>query len=188
MKRKASSQRESSPGLSKRQRHDADGAAAERRPSLHDETRPQESESSFNPERRKSATQEEKKRGRRLFGGMLSTISQASPNGSQQQQRRHEIERRQQERQRKQEAEDDQLRAKTLSQLHDVRMAEEIVFEEQVVSIMSLRLYCLHRYGPLLTCCLQMKSKHAKMLSLAHYLKTRAEPPIVGLHRPYRSK
>lgn len=87
---------------------------------------------SRSPERRKSATQEEKKRGRRLFGGVLSTLSQ-TPSQSSQHSRRQEIEQRQKERMQSQDSEAAQRRAQKLERLHSVRMAEQIVFEEQVV-------------------------------------------------------
>lgn len=83
-------------------------------------------------ERRQSATQEEKKRSRRLFGGLLNTLSQAPSNS--QQKRRQEIERRQHERMQRQDVEDGKKRAERLSRLRKVRMAEQIVFDEEVVS------------------------------------------------------
>lgn len=83
-------------------------------------------------ETRKNAMQEEKKRGKRLFGGLLSTLSQTS--GNTQQKRRREIEQRQQERMRKQRAEDDKERAVKRASLTEIRMAEQIVFDEEVVS------------------------------------------------------
>ncbi|KAL6827007.1 pinin/SDK/memA/ protein conserved region domain-containing protein [Trichoderma sp. SZMC 28015] len=108
-------------------------------------------------DRRRQAMQEEKKRGKRLFGGLMSTLSQTS-NTSQQQKRRLEIERRQQDRIQKQKAEDDQKRAEKLEKLHLVRMAEQIVFDEEV-----------------------MKKKHEKRLAMAKFLRTRAEPAIFYL-------
>ncbi|KAM6477882.1 pinin/SDK/memA/ protein conserved region-domain-containing protein [Trichoderma sp. SZMC 28011] len=108
-------------------------------------------------DRRRQAMQEEKKRGKRLFGGLMSTLSQTS-NTSQQQKRRLEIERRQQDRIQKQKAEDDQKRAEKLEKLHLVRMAEQIVFDEEV-----------------------MKKKHEKRLAMAKFLRTRAEPSIFYL-------
>ncbi|KAM0436807.1 hypothetical protein ACHAPT_002519 [Fusarium lateritium] len=82
-------------------------------------------------DRRKLATQEERKRGKRLFGGLLSTLSQTT--GSSQQKRRLEIERRQQERLQKQKLEDDRVRNENRARLTGIRMAEQIVFDEQVV-------------------------------------------------------
>jgi hypothetical protein len=83
--------------------------------------------------RRKSATQEEKTRGRRLFGGLLNTLNKTHAQPSAQQRRRQEIEQRQQERLQKQKAEDEKQRAEKLSNLREIRMAEQIVFEEKVV-------------------------------------------------------
>ncbi|KFA74010.1 hypothetical protein S40288_09740 [Stachybotrys chartarum IBT 40288] len=108
--------------------------------------------------RRKSATQEEKTRGRRLFGGLLNTLNQTHAQPSAQQRRRQEIEQRQQERLQKQKAEDEKQRAEKLSSLRDIRMAEQIVFEEKV-----------------------MKNRHAKNLQLAHYIRTREKPYIYYL-------
>lgn len=68
----------------------------------------------------------------------MSTLSQTS-NTSQQQKRRQEIERRQQDRMQKQKAEDDQRRAERLEKLRAVRMADQIVFEEQVVRRYEMR-------------------------------------------------
>ncbi|KAL6867905.1 pinin/SDK/memA/ protein conserved region domain-containing protein [Trichoderma novae-zelandiae] len=112
-------------------------------------------------DRRKQAIQEEKRRGKRLFGGLMSTLSQTS-NTSQQQKRRQEIERRQQDRMQKQKTEDDQRRTERLEKLRAVRMADQIVFEEEV-----------------------MKKKHEKRLAMARFLRTRAEPAIFYL--PYRT-
>ncbi|KAK2591391.1 hypothetical protein QQS21_010916 [Conoideocrella luteorostrata] len=106
--------------------------------------------------RRDSALQEEKKRGKRLFGGLLSTLSQTNTNS--QHRRRQEIERRQQERLQKQRDEDDQKRAEKLSRIREVRMVEQIEFQEQV-----------------------MRHRHSKLLALAEFLKTKAEPAIYYL-------
>ncbi|KAL7821642.1 pinin/SDK/memA/ protein conserved region domain-containing protein [Trichoderma aethiopicum] len=112
-------------------------------------------------DRRKQVMQEEKRRGKRLFGGLMSTLSQTS-NTSQQQKRRQEIERRQQDRMQKQMAEDDQRRSERLEKLRASRMADQIVFEEQV-----------------------MKKKHENRLAMAKFLRTRAEPAIFYL--PWRT-
>ncbi|KAI9166796.1 Epoxide hydrolase srdG [Paramyrothecium foliicola] len=109
-----------------------------------------------NDERRKSAVQEEKKRSKRLFGGLLSTLSQTTANPHQK--RRQEIERRQQERLQQQKAEDDQKRVDKSTRLRDVRMAQQIVWDEEV-----------------------MRNKHSKMLDLARYLQTKARPHIYYL-------
>ena len=84
------------------------------------------------PARRPSATVEDKKRGRRLFGGLLSTLSQTNTNS--QQKRRQEIEKRQHERLQKQRVEDDQKREEKLAQLKQIRIAEQMDFERNVVS------------------------------------------------------
>ena len=100
----------------------------------HEQQSPQSArrEGEASVERRQTAAQEEKKRSRRLFGGLLNTLSQ-TPSDSQQK-RRQEIEKRQQERLKRQHAEDGKKRAEKLAQLRKVRLAEQIVFDEEVVS------------------------------------------------------
>ncbi|KAF5668928.1 hypothetical protein FHETE_5195 [Fusarium heterosporum] len=107
-------------------------------------------------DRRKLATQEEKKRGKRLFGGLLSTLSQTA--GGTQHKRRLEIERRQQERIHKQSIEDDKVREEKRARLTEIRKGEQIVFDEEV-----------------------MRNKHAKMLAMAQYLRTKSRPQIYYL-------
>ena len=87
-------------------------------------------------ERRQSDAQEERKRGRRLFGGLLSTLSQSASNT--QQKKRLEIEMRQQEKARLQKAEDESRRAERLQKLKEVRIREQVKFDEQ-----SVRSFCL---------------------------------------------
>ena len=84
-------------------------------------------------ERRQSDAQEERKRGRRLFGGLLNTLSQSASNT--QQKRRLEIETRQQEKARLQKAEDESRRAERLQKLKEVRMREQVKFDEQSASL-----------------------------------------------------
>ncbi|KAG5944113.1 hypothetical protein E4U59_007582 [Claviceps monticola] len=119
---------------------------------------PQRRRSSHDTSRqgRESAIQEEKKRGKRLFGGLLSTLSQTSTTS--QHKRRQEIERRQQERLQKQREQDDQKRAEKLSKIREVRLVEQVDFQEQV-----------------------MRHRHTKLLALAEFLKTKAEPAIYYL-------
>ncbi|KAH6610417.1 hypothetical protein Trco_000437 [Trichoderma cornu-damae] len=134
---------------------DAAAAASTRRPSS--SSRDRDGKEAAAQVRRRQAMQEEKKRGKRLFGGLMSTLSQTS-NTSQQQKRRQEIERRQQDRIQKQRAEDDRKRAEKLEKLRLVRMAEQIVFDEEV-----------------------MKKKHEKLLAMARFLRTKSEPAIFYL-------
>jgi hypothetical protein len=84
-------------------------------------------------ERRQSDAQEERRRGRRLFGGLLNTLSQSASNT--QQKRRLEIETRQQEKARLQKAEDESRRAERLQKLKEVRMREQVKFDEQSVRL-----------------------------------------------------
>lgn len=85
-----------------------------------------------NRRRPEASRDEEKKRGKRLFGGLLSTLSQTTTNS--QQKRRLEIEKKQQEKATKQKIEDDQRRTERLAKLARVRNAEQVRFDEQVVS------------------------------------------------------
>lgn len=100
---------------------------------------PQAPESGSHPqkdtvrERKQSDAQEERKRGRRLFGGLLNTLSQSASNT--QQKRRLEIESRQQEKARLQKAEDESRRAERLQKLKEVRMREQVKFDEQSVRL-----------------------------------------------------
>ncbi|RDA92971.1 hypothetical protein CP533_5548 [Ophiocordyceps camponoti-saundersi (nom. inval.)] len=124
-------------------------------------------------ERQRRASQEEKSRGRRLFGGLLSTLAGSSlghggkTGGAksstqlQQQRRRQEIEKRQLDKIQQQTAESDKLRAEKRASLTKIRLERQIVWEEQV-----------------------MKSKHAKELKLAKFLRTKSKPELCFL--PYR--
>jgi hypothetical protein len=89
-----------------------------------------------NQGRKESNAQEERKRGRRLFGGLLNTLSQSSSDA--QQKKRLEIEKRQQERARLQKAEDESRRAEKLRKLKEVRMREQVKFDEQSVSMQTI--------------------------------------------------
>ncbi|KAM5351450.1 hypothetical protein ACJ41O_004173 [Fusarium nematophilum] len=107
-------------------------------------------------DRRRLATQEEKKRGKRLFGGLLNTLSQTT--GGAQQRRRQEIERRQQERLQKQKVDDDKAMEEKRARLTEIRIGEQIVFDEEV-----------------------MRNRHSKMLAMAPYLRTKSHPQIYYL-------
>ncbi|KJZ72192.1 hypothetical protein HIM_08457 [Hirsutella minnesotensis 3608] len=154
-KRKASFAKDSDDGAAKRPKHDGDKTP----PRSGSPDRSQEKD--HDRERRASAAkQEEKKRSKRLFGGLLNTLSQ-KPNNSQQQKRRQEIERRQLDKMQQQSAEDDKKRAEKRAALHEVRMEQQIAWEERV-----------------------MRNRHAKELRLAQFLKTRSQPEIYYL--PWR--
>ncbi|KAL2693932.1 hypothetical protein Neosp_000500 [[Neocosmospora] mangrovei] len=132
LKRRASN--DEGEGSAKRIRHDDHFREATderpRRGSTQSRRELHGSSAAADADRRRLATQEEKKRGKRLFGGLLSTLSQTT--GSSQQKRRLEIERRQQERLQKQKLEDDKARDENRARLTGIRMAEQIVFDEQV--------------------------------------------------------
>lgn len=87
-----------------------------------------------------SASQEEKKRGRRLFGGLLSTLSQTTTNPHQR--KRVDIERRQLERQQRQKEEDAHRKNENSARFHEIRVKEQIVFEDKVVCVGSPRTMC----------------------------------------------
>ncbi|KAG6018424.1 hypothetical protein E4U41_003902 [Claviceps citrina] len=149
----------------KRQRQDAREQPAQSPPPPTSESPPRGGESPLRRRRsshdtsrdgRESVLQEEKKRGKRLFGGLLSTLSQTSTTS--QHRRRQEIERRQQERLQKQREQDDEERAARLCKIREARLVEQVDFQEQV-----------------------MRHRHTKMLDLAEFLKTRAEPAIYYL-------
>ncbi|RCI15969.1 hypothetical protein L249_2194 [Ophiocordyceps polyrhachis-furcata BCC 54312] len=119
-------------------------------------------------ERQRRASQEEKSRGRRLFGGLLSTLAGSGHgNGSGsgksatqllQQRRRQEIEKRQLDKIQKQTVESDKLRAEKKASLTKIRLERQIEWEEQV-----------------------MKSRHAKELKLAQFLRTKSKPELCFL-------
>lgn len=87
-----------------------------------------------------SASQEEKKRGKRLFGGLLSTLSQTTTNSHQR--RRVDIERRQLERQQRQKEEDAHRKNENSARFHEIRVKEQVAFEDKVVCVGSLRTMC----------------------------------------------
>jgi hypothetical protein len=87
-----------------------------------------------------SASQEEKKRGKRLFGGLLSTLSQTTTNSHQR--KRVDIERRQLERQQRQKEEDAHRKSESSARFHEIRVKEQVVFEDKVVCAGSLRTKC----------------------------------------------
>ena len=88
---------------------------------------------------RRSSVQEEKKRGQRLFGGLLSTLSQSTPTG--QQKRRQDIEKRQAEKAKQQKLDDEVRKAEKLAKLKEIRLAEQINFDEESVSSVCFRVF-----------------------------------------------
>ncbi|KAM4054647.1 pinin/SDK/memA/ protein [Hirsutella rhossiliensis] len=138
--------------MSSAQRSD-DGTAKRSKPESRDSK-----QSSDQGRRPSGATEEEKQRGKRLFGGLLNTLSQKTSNP--QQRRRQEIERRQRDKMQQQAAEEDKKRAEKRAALHDIRMEQQITWEERV-----------------------MRSRHAKTLKLAQFLQTRSTPEIYFLPR-----
>lgn len=123
----------------KRRAPNADGSTAKRQRKTRDEPAGGPEAQDARPRtdagpRSSAATQEEKRRGKRLFGGLLNTLSQEAGN-SQQQRRRHEIEQRQLAKMQRQAADDDKRRAEKRATLHDVRVRQQITWEESVVRL-----------------------------------------------------
>lgn len=155
-KRKASSGRDLYDDYAKRARQGSRSPPPPSRPSASPGGGPADRRAAR--ERRESAAQEEKQRGKRLFSGLLNTLSQSA--SSSQNKRRQEIEQRQVEKMQQQTAEDDKLRAERRAALQKTRIEQQIVWEEQV-----------------------MRSRHAKSLRLAQFLRTTSEPAIYYLSR-----
>ncbi|KAL1892405.1 hypothetical protein Cpir12675_004558 [Ceratocystis pirilliformis] len=85
--------------------------------------------------KREELKKEEQRRGKRLFGGLLNTLNKSQGNqyNSQATKRRQEIEERQKTKLRQQRVEGDKMRAQRGRKVKELRMREQIVFEEQVV-------------------------------------------------------
>ncbi|KAI9678934.1 MAG: hypothetical protein M1829_001919 [Trizodia sp. TS-e1964] len=112
-------------------------------------------------ERRKSGQAEERKRGQRLFGALLGTLSQSSPSTAQK--RRLDIEKKQQAKLKLQSEEYDEKKKKELEDLKAVRQVEQRKFAEQ-----------------------SMHTHHSNLLSMAHFLRTKAEPHL--FYKPWELK
>ncbi|PHH85872.1 hypothetical protein CDD83_11053 [Cordyceps sp. RAO-2017] len=156
-KRKASPAQEPDDGSIKRARQERDQGQLP--PSSARSASPKSGRQASAAERERRASiakQEEKKRGQRLFGGLLSTLSQTTSNS--QQRRRQEIERRQLDKIQQQTAEEDKQRTEQRAALHKIRMQQQITWEEQV-----------------------MRSRHAKELKLAQFLRTESRPEVYFL-------
>jgi hypothetical protein len=89
-----------------------------------------------NQDRRTSMSrEEEKKRGRRLFGGLLNTLSQTTSNNSNHK-KRQDVERRHNARVQQRRVEDDKHREEKLAKLKQVRLTEQVRFDEQAVRLL----------------------------------------------------
>ncbi|KAH8429428.1 pinin family protein [Aspergillus melleus] len=105
------------------------------------------------PTRPAGGRDEERKRGQRLFGGLLGTLSQSSNSAAQR--RRADIERRQKDKLKLQDEEYDELKKKRRGERAAIRKKEQRLYEEE-----------------------SMRTRHANLLAMAHFLKTRAEPVL----------
>ncbi|KKF93047.1 hypothetical protein CFO_g4607 [Ceratocystis platani] len=112
---------------------------------------------------REELKKEEQRRGKRLFGGLLNTLNKSQGNqyNSQATKRRQEIEERQKAKLRQQRVEGDKMRAQRGRKVKELRMREQIVFEEQV-----------------------MLARHENMRMQAQCLRTRAKPHL--FYRPWK--
>ncbi|KAI9037826.1 epoxide hydrolase [Aspergillus affinis] len=105
------------------------------------------------PTRPAGGRDEERKRGQRLFGGLLGTLSQSSTSAAQR--RRADIERRQKDKLKLQDEEYDELKKKRRGERAEIRKKEQRLYDEE-----------------------SMRTRHANLLAMAHFLKTRAEPVL----------
>ncbi|KAK2865398.1 hypothetical protein FQN49_003612 [Arthroderma sp. PD_2] len=159
-KRKQSASSENS---SKRRRLSADGAsepaASSATPSSTSNTRRTNNlVDGKAANQRKPGIEEERKRGRRLFGALLGTLSQSSSSPAQKQ--RSEIDRKQQAKLKLQDKEYNELTKKKYEDILAVRRKEQILYDDQ-----------------------SMEIRHSNMLAMAHFLRTKAEPPLY--YRPW---
>lgn len=104
----------------------------------------------------KMDSQEERNRGRRLFGNVLGALSQRSTTAAQR--KRAEIEKKAQEKQRMRVEEDEAVRKERLEALNRKRRKEQVVWDER-----------------------SMKIRHENIRATARFLRTDAEPRLVGL-------
>ncbi|KAE8154736.1 pinin/SDK/memA/ protein conserved region-domain-containing protein [Aspergillus avenaceus] len=105
------------------------------------------------PGRQAGGREEERKRGQRLFGALLGTLSQRSNPAAQK--RRADIERRQQDKLKLQDEEYGELKKKKREERSVIRKKEQRLYEEEA-----------------------MRTRHANILAMAHFLKTKAEPAL----------
>lgn len=107
------------------------------------------------PTRQGAGRDEERKRGQRLFGGLLGTLSQSSTSAAQR--RRADIEKKQQDKLKSQAEEYGELKKQKREQRDAIRKKEHPLYEREA-----------------------MRTRHANMLAMAHSLKTRTKPVLVG--------
>ncbi|KAL4892318.1 pinin/SDK/memA/ protein conserved region-domain-containing protein [Aspergillus ambiguus] len=105
------------------------------------------------PSRPAGGRDEERKRGRRLFGALLGTLSQSSSSAAQK--RRADIERRQQDKLKLQDEEYGELTRKRREERAAVRRKAQRAYDEE-----------------------SMRTRHANLLAMARFLKTKSEPVL----------
>ncbi|EZF36176.1 hypothetical protein TMEN_3392 [Trichophyton mentagrophytes] len=106
----------------------------------------------------KPGRDEERKRGRRLFGALLGTLSQSSSTPAQR--KRSEIDKRQQAKLELQDKEYNELTKKKYEDLLASRRKDQALYDSQSAEI-----------------------RHSNKLAMAHFLCTKAEPPLY--YRPW---
>ncbi|KAI9888674.1 MAG: hypothetical protein M1814_006529 [Vezdaea aestivalis] len=117
-------------------------------------------------QRRKSGLAEERKRGQRLFGNLLGTLSQSGRAGGGSvaaQKRRGEIEKRQREKLRVEGEKEVERRRVEEGRRRERRGREQVRFEREA-----------------------MKTRHANLLAMAGFLKTKAEPVLY--YQPWKAQ
>ncbi|EGE04283.1 pinin/SDK/memA domain-containing protein [Trichophyton equinum CBS 127.97] len=106
----------------------------------------------------KPGRDEERKRGRRLFGALLGTLSQSSSTPAQR--KRSEIDKRQQAKLELQDKEYNELTKKKYEDLLASRRKDQVLYDSQSAEI-----------------------RHSNKFAMAHFLCTKAEPPLY--YRPW---
>ncbi|KAJ6133909.1 hypothetical protein N7523_000231 [Penicillium sp. IBT 18751x] len=97
--------------------------------------------------------EDERKRGQRLFGGLLGTLSQSSNSAAQK--RRADIEKRQQDKLKSQNSEFDGLKKLHKDRRDAIRRKEKPFYEREAI-----------------------QTRHANLVAMAHFLKTKTEPVL----------
>ncbi|KAM5446480.1 hypothetical protein MaudCBS49596_006592 [Microsporum audouinii] len=153
----------SSENGSKRRRLSADGASenaaeAEAPSNTSNTQRANSSADGKAANQHKLGKEEERKRGRRLFGALLGTLSQSSSSPAQR--KRSEIDKKQQAKLKLQDKEYNELTKKKYEDIMAARRKDQILYDDQSLEI-----------------------RHSNMLAMAHFLRTKAEPPLY--YRPW---
>ncbi|KAJ5770216.1 uncharacterized protein N7511_002267 [Penicillium nucicola] len=113
------------------------------------------------PARPRGGREEDRKRGQRLFGGLLGTLSQSSSSAASK--RRADIERKQQDKLKSQDLQYDELKKQRKEQREALRRKETPLYEREAMEV-----------------------RHANIIAMAHFLKTRAVPVLY--YKPWQSR